>query len=99
VIAVERSPAALAWLRRNAAAFPRVEVVEGEVGDPALLSELHGAVDVLLCNPPYVPAGTAVRFEPGVEREVDAVPLGGRRVVPGLTTPAPGHLDGPGGQG
>jgi urease subunit beta len=31
-----------------------------------------------------VPAGTAVRFEPGVEREVALVPLGGRQVVPGL---------------
>ena len=31
-----------------------------------------------------VPAGTAVRFEPGVEREVELVPIAGRRVVPGL---------------
>ena len=31
-----------------------------------------------------VPAGTSVRFEPGVEREVSLVPLAGRRVVPGL---------------
>jgi urease subunit beta len=31
-----------------------------------------------------VPAGTAVRFEPGVEREVSLVPLAGRQVVPGL---------------
>ncbi|MEV6900785.1 urease subunit beta [Amycolatopsis sp. NPDC051372] len=31
-----------------------------------------------------VPAGTSVRFEPGVEREVDLVPLGGNRRVPGL---------------
>jgi urease subunit beta len=31
-----------------------------------------------------IPAGTSVRFEPGVEREVDLVPLAGRRVVPGL---------------
>jgi urease subunit beta len=31
-----------------------------------------------------VPAGTAVRFEPGIERDVTLVPLGGRRVVPGL---------------
>jgi urease subunit beta len=31
-----------------------------------------------------VPAGTAVRFEPGVDREVSLVPLAGRRVVPGL---------------
>lgn len=31
-----------------------------------------------------IAAGTAVRFEPGVEREVSLVPLTGRRVVPGL---------------
>ena len=31
-----------------------------------------------------VAAGTAVRFEPGVEREVGLVPLAGKRVVPGL---------------
>jgi urease subunit beta len=31
-----------------------------------------------------VPAGTAVRFEPGVTREVALVPLAGRAVVPGL---------------
>jgi urease subunit beta len=32
-----------------------------------------------------VPAGTAVRFEPGVTKDVDLVPLAGRRLVPGLT--------------
>ena len=31
-----------------------------------------------------VPAGTAVRFEPGDEREVELVALGGRGVVRGL---------------
>jgi urease subunit beta len=31
-----------------------------------------------------VPAGTAVRFEPGMTREVTLVPLAGRRAVPGL---------------
>jgi urease subunit beta len=31
-----------------------------------------------------IPAGTSVRFEPGVERSVSLVPLAGRRVVPGL---------------
>ena len=42
-----------------------------------------------------VPAGTAVRFEPGVDKDVDLVPLKGSRVVPGLTLPAPGALDHP----
>ena len=40
-----------------------------------------------------VPAGTAVRFEPGIEREVDLVPLAGNRVVPGLRGEAAGPLD------
>ncbi|MGQ0678396.1 MAG: urease subunit beta [Actinomycetota bacterium] len=31
-----------------------------------------------------IPAGTAVRFEPGIDREVDLVPLGGARIVHGL---------------
>lgn len=31
-----------------------------------------------------VPAGTSLRFEPGLEREVGLVALGGRRIVPGL---------------
>ncbi len=42
-----------------------------------------------------IPAGTAVRFEPGIEREVTLVPLAGTRVVAGLTLPAPGALDAP----
>jgi urease subunit beta len=36
-----------------------------------------------------VPAGTSVRFEPGIEREVTLVPLGGARVVPGLRRDLP----------
>ena len=40
-----------------------------------------------------VPAGTAVRFEPGIELEVALVPLGGRRVVPGLRGQVAGRLD------
>ncbi len=40
-----------------------------------------------------VPAGTAVRFEPGIEREVSLVPLAGRRAVPGLQIGGPSDLD------
>jgi urease subunit beta len=40
-----------------------------------------------------VPSGTAVRFEPGVRREVDLVPIGGARVVPGLRPEFSGYLD------
>ncbi|GAA2861993.1 urease subunit beta [Nonomuraea rubra] len=41
-----------------------------------------------------VPAGTAIRFEPGVERDVTLVPLAGLRVVPGLRPEWAGPLDG-----
>ena len=40
-----------------------------------------------------IPAGTSVRFEPGVEREVVLVPLAGARVVPGLRPESAGALD------
>jgi urease subunit beta len=40
-----------------------------------------------------IPAGTAVRFEPGIEREVGLVPLAGRRRVFGLRGLAGGPLD------
>lgn len=40
-----------------------------------------------------VPAGTAVRFEPGIDREVDLVALAGARIVPGLRGQAGGPLD------
>ena len=45
-----------------------------------------------------IPAGTAVRFEPGLAREVTLVPIAGRRVVTGLRGEAgareEGRLDG-----
>ena len=43
-----------------------------------------------------IPAGTAVRFEPGEEREVDLVPLGGTRTVYGMNALVGGDLDAPG---
>jgi urease subunit beta len=39
-----------------------------------------------------IPAGTSVRFEPGVDRDVVLVPLAGARVVPGLRGLAGGAL-------
>ena len=39
-----------------------------------------------------IPAGTSVRFEPGIEREVALVPIAGRRVVPGLRGEGAGAL-------
>ena len=40
-----------------------------------------------------IPAGTAVRFEPGQEREVELVALAGDRIVYGFTGAVMGGLD------
>jgi urease beta subunit len=40
-----------------------------------------------------LPAGTAVRFEPGDTKTVALVPLGGRRVISGFNGLATGELD------
>ncbi|MEA2843276.1 MAG: urease subunit beta [Actinomycetota bacterium] len=39
-----------------------------------------------------VPAGTSVRFEPGIEREVDLVPFGGDRYIAGFRGEVAGSL-------
>jgi urease subunit beta len=40
-----------------------------------------------------IPAGTAVRFEPGVAQHVSLVPLSGSREVHGISLNPPGRLD------
>lgn len=66
VHAVELDATALAWARRNVSATgAAVQLHAGDVADPGLLSELDGRVDLVLCNPPYVPVGTPVPPEVG----------------------------------
>lgn len=70
VYAVERDGEALAWARRNvearaAAGDTPIRLLAGDVADPELLAELVGQVDLVLCNPPYVPEGTPVPPEVG----------------------------------
>ncbi|SOD71116.1 urease subunit beta [Jatrophihabitans sp. GAS493] len=40
-----------------------------------------------------IPAGTSVRFEPGITREVNLAALAGNRIVPGLRLESAGPLD------
>ncbi|MCW2527618.1 MAG: protein-(glutamine-N5) methyltransferase, release factor-specific [Pseudonocardiales bacterium] len=71
VTAIERSAAALIWLQRNIAEVgvgDRVRAVQADVADPQLLTELNdllGSVDVVVANPPYVPAAVEVGPEVG----------------------------------
>ncbi len=62
VYAVEASPASVEWLRLNGAG--RIEIIEGDVRTV----DIPSPVDLVVCNPPYVPLGTPVseevRFDP-----------------------------------
>jgi release factor glutamine methyltransferase len=61
VHAVELDPKALAWARRNVDAYGgRVVLHNADVRAADLLPNLAGRVDLVVCNPPYVPDATAV---------------------------------------
>lgn len=61
VWAVEKSPEAFVWTRRNVdeAAAPNLELVFGDLADA--LPELDGRVSVVASNPPYIPLGAIPR--------------------------------------
>jgi release factor glutamine methyltransferase len=88
VYAVERSPSALHWLRRNCAGS-NVQVVAADVADPGLLPQLTDRVDALLANPPYVASDEDV--DPEVRQDpADALFAGpdGLAVLPAVVATA-----------
>jgi len=74
VVAVENSPGAMAWARRNIARHidgggSRVDLRGGDIFDQRLLVDLDATADLVTANPPYVPDGTEMapevaRFDP-----------------------------------
>jgi release factor glutamine methyltransferase len=65
VYAVDIDPQALAWARHNADARVAegdtpIRLYSGDIADSTMFAELDGLVDLVLCNPPYVPEGTYV---------------------------------------
>ncbi|WP_092630380.1 peptide chain release factor N(5)-glutamine methyltransferase [Actinopolyspora mzabensis] len=99
VLAVDNDPATLEWARYNADSLratggTSVEVVAGDVTDSTLLTEFDGLVDLVVCNPPYVPEGTPVPPEVWEYDPYTAVFAGrdGLDVVPHVLTRAIGLL-------
>lgn len=101
VIGVEKSDVAMAAARENAAPFPNVRIVQGDMTDPGLLAELAGTVELIVANPPYVPfvPEEAGELEPEVYHDpFDAVFSGddGLDAIRGLI-PVAARLLAPGG--
>jgi len=104
VWAVEKSPEAHAWAQRNVAALGdgRVELVLGDAADALALlpEEVVGRVDVLISNPPYVPAEMVPRDPEVRDHDPELALYGGAdgldlvRVISrvGLRIVAPGGL-------
>lgn len=102
VIGVEKSPVAIAAARENAPAHSNVRIIDGDMTDPNLLSELTGTVDLIVANPPYVPFVPAEsgELEPEVYRDpLEAVFSGddGMDAIRGLI-PVAARLLAPGGK-
>lgn len=69
VAAVEKQETAWRWARRNIDALaPHVRLLHADATDLDLLSDWHGACDLVLTNPPYVPETD------GLDPEVHADP-------------------------
>jgi release factor glutamine methyltransferase len=103
VHAVELSPGALAWARRNsdlqvAAGHTPIHLRGGDFTDERLLADLDGTVDLVTANPPYVPDATEVDPEVAEHDPPEAVFAGpdGLDVIRPLVTVAAGLLK-PGG--
>jgi release factor glutamine methyltransferase len=62
VIGIDDSEPALDYARRNAVGTA-VELLHADVTEPGLLPELDGRVDLVVSNPPYVPADAELEPE------------------------------------
>lgn len=99
VVAVDVDEAAAALARENCRRLApgRVEVVRGDATDARVLNDLDGCVDVVVSNPPYVPAGAVedvetARYDPdralfGGGEDGLAVPRAVVRCAAGLLRP------------
>ncbi|ASU84915.1 protein-(glutamine-N5) methyltransferase, release factor-specific [Nocardiopsis gilva YIM 90087] len=78
VTGVDVSATAVQCAKRNAeqlgARIPAgVDFLQGDVSDPALLSDLQGGVDLITANPPYVPHSLQIPPEWAVHQPREAV--------------------------
>jgi release factor glutamine methyltransferase len=84
VIAVDRSPEAVGLARENAARLGlAIDVLEGDLLAP-LPADLIGAVDLIVSNPPYVPAETAPSLPSDVLADPPEALFGGPKLYPRL---------------
>lgn len=92
VLATDRSAAAVALARRNAARLGlEIEVLEGDLLAP-IPASLRGRVDLLVSNPPYVTEEEYASLPPEVRAEPPEALVGGTEHHRRLAAAAPGWL-------
>jgi release factor glutamine methyltransferase len=80
IFATDRSAAALAIARKNAQQLDcagRIRFFEGDLFQPLAELDLHGRVDIIVSNPPYVPDGVRTSLQPEVRDYEPALALFG----------------------
>jgi len=95
VVAVEISETAASLARENCERLVpgRVEVIHADATDPLVLHDLNGQVDVVVSNPPYVPAG-AVELEELIGRRCEDLGHLPLTIEAGTVRPEPALLEG-----
>jgi len=82
ILATDLSSAALDVARSNAARHGmtgRIEFLEGDLLEPLASTRLHNRMDVIVANPPYVPASELDRLQPEVRFHEPRLALDGGR--------------------
>lgn len=80
IIAIDRSPEALATAKRNAskhAVRDKIEWLEGDLLAPLREKGLAGAIDVIVSNPPYIAEVEWAQLQPEVRFEPRLALIGG----------------------
>jgi release factor glutamine methyltransferase len=92
ILAVDSSKAALAVAARNVAGLDladRIRLARVRTLSEPVLTRLHGKLDLVISNPPYVPTSRIARLAPNVRREpklaLDGGPKGANIVAMLLT--------------
>ena len=69
ILASDIDPAAIKVARKNVAKYDleeRISLSCGDLLDPFNREAIEGQIDLIVCNPPYIPTGSLQKLDPGI---------------------------------